>query len=646
MKEKIGVFLCSCSGNLERRLDLDALERELNGFENVSFIARHDLLCAADGIDFFSEQLKKHNVKRAVVAACSPRDHGVDFAKGMENAGLNKYLLQMANIREHCAWVTSDPKEALTKARPMVKSAIHRVLLHESLEPIQIECLADIVVIGGGIAGIEAAILASGAGRKVTLVDHSPSIGGRIARLEQIAPSLECSSCMMDDRLSVVDEAVDVEILTLTEITKILGYFGNFEIHAQVLPRYVNADLCMGCDDCIQACPAQIYASDRSKLNVRKAISIPFPGAVPNSAVIDKNICLNFQGENCDLCAKACAFDAIDFDQTSQSKILEVGSIILATGSETFDPRPLENLGIQNITEVYSLEDFELLLSTTGPTEGRILKQDGEVPKSIAFIHCVGRSQLGYCSGYCCQAAVKCGYQVRQENPDIEISHLYIDLVFPGKAETDLLEQSRQSEISFIPFDSTDQLLINEDKERLIIQIDRPEKLDLRVEMVVLVSGLIPNDSVRFFENELFITKNQSGFPAPDHPVLRAAQSSVEGIYLAGTISGPKTAAESITTAQAAAGTVLSVLHPGKLHIVEPTVAWIRSDMCSGCKICVSLCPYCACEPDEESGKVLARATLCQGCGICAASCPTGAAESRHFLVRQLDAEISGVLDE
>ncbi len=647
MNDRIGVFLCDCGGNIGGIVNLDALVEELEQNEDIAFVARYNLLCSPEGKQFFIDQMKANHGTHAVVAACSPKDHEIDFQKGLEEANINKFLLQMANIREHCTWVTGSDKEgAERKTRAMVNAAVQRVTLHEILEEKEIDCLSNVVVIGGGMAGIEAALLAAQGDRQVTLVESGPSIGGKVPEYEEIAPTMECAPCMISPRLSAIDDHALVDIVTNAEVKEILGYLGNFEIKVDKKARMVDPDSCIGCDECMNACPVEKDSELDHGLGKRKAIYLPFPGSVPNCAVVDRQACLRFNGQECHACAEVCPMEAIDFEQKDQEIDIQAGAIILATGSELSDPSKLESLGYGRHPEVYTLAEFERLASSTGPTGGKVLKKDGQPPRSVTFIHCAGREELGYCSGICCQTAFKAGLLASKDDPETTVYHLHTDLVTTGPAAASLQKKALDKGAQLVRLSGTETTRVKPESSgcKVVYSHASGTEQTLNTEMVVLATGLIPGRSSERFAKMLDLKRDAGGFLALDHPVLRTAQSSLEGVFLAGSISGPKSIAESIAQGQASAGGALSRLQPGKKIKLEAITAHTDDELCSGCMICLSGCPYKACALNEETHRVEVNEVLCHGCGTCVATCPSGAARARHFTDEQIFTEIKEVL--
>ncbi|MBN2529043.1 MAG: CoB--CoM heterodisulfide reductase iron-sulfur subunit A family protein [Deltaproteobacteria bacterium] len=655
MPSKVGVFICRCSDNIASKVDVEKLAMELRQWGDVAFVETHALLCAAYGQAFLEHRLKKSHVSRVVVAACSPKDHEHTFQKCMTNAGKNRFLLQMANIREQCTWVTPRSIDAYRKSRSLIKAAIRRVQLHERLREKEIDCITDVAVVGGGIAGIEATLNAARDGRHVTLIEKTPSIGGMIARLEELAPTMECAPCMLSPRILEIEEAENIDVLTNCDIESVDGYFGNFEIQVTQRPRMVDVATCIGCDECIQVCPVETPGAFDFGMTTRKAIDVLFPGCSPNCAAVDVTTCLKTTGGDCNACVDACPVDAVDFSQEEASHMIRAGAIIMATGAQTLNPTDISQFGYGTYPDVVTHAQFARLTSNHGPTGGRVLRRDGSVPSKIVFVHCVGRSRLGYCSRYCCTAAFGLSVTALRGNDAISVVHVIQDDMCsdePGVGLFTLLQQknkARASNDTVVRVTDVNRINVRASQtsgNRLLLTLSEHQaRFPIDADMVVLVTGTLPSsESVRLMEKlELVATKG--GFVAADHLMLRPAQSSIDGIYVAGMAGGPKGFSKSVLGAKAASGDVLSRLVPGKKLTLKSMVAHTSSDVCSGCGVCLQVCPYHAVRIDPEKKDVAqVNEVLCQGCGTCVATCPSGAASARHFTEEQLNVEIAEVL--
>ena len=573
MRDNVGVFICRCGHSVAGVVDVESLTRQVEWLSGVVLAACHELLCSPQGKEFLVGKIRGLELGSAVVAACSPEDHEADFRKCLEQAKVSKHLLQMANIQKHCTSVTANREEAYDTSLSMIRAALERARHHKALGGRDIACNTDLVVIGGGIAGMEAALLAAQAGRRVTIVEAGPSAGGAVAQLEEAAPSLVCAPCMLSPRMSALAESENITLLTNSRVTEVLGYFGNFVVTVHQRARLVDESRCLGCEDCVNACPVSVPSSYHRGLAERKAIYVPFPGCVPNCAVVDHDACLRSRGKDCTACAGACPFEALDFNQEDELLELNAGAIVLATGFEPFDPSRIEGLGFGELPDVYTLAQFERLTSNRGPTGGKIVKRDGTPPKRIAIVHCVGRSELGYCSGVCCPASLKAGilarktaYEQADTTQSTEVIHLHSGFASTGRFAADLKAKAAALGARFAPVGDPASIRIARSRKAMSISYRDPagELQSGEADMVVLATGMQPSGSAGEMARMLSLARDDAGFFASDHPILRPAQSSVEGIYIAGCAGGPRNIAESIAQAQAAAGAALARLQPGK----------------------------------------------------------------------------------
>ncbi len=646
MSEKIVVFLCRCAENISGAVDFEKLEAHARALGDVTAVAAHDLLCGPAGKEFVVETLRENPVTRVVVAACSIREHEPTFQTCLEQAGLNRYLLAMTNIREHCAWVTGDRDAATEKCCDMTAAAVARARLLRPLEEKKIPICPDLLVIGGGMAGIEAALLAAQADRNVTLVERAPSIGGRAAQIEDAAPELECTACMLAPRMAEIKEAPNIALCTSSEVTDVVGYLGSFRARVHRTARWVKEDFCIGCDECMQACPVEVPNPFDHGLATRKAIYIPFPGATPNCAFIDREACLRSAGEECTKCRDACPMEAVDYDQQDEDFEVAAGALVVATGFESHAPSALDRYGHGKHPNVLTSSEFERLLASDGPTKGRPLLASGEQPRRIAMIHCAGRSELGYCSGICCATALKASLLVNKHGGETEVVHLHTDLMFRGPVEKALLDRAvSKGKARLVHVKEIDAVRLERDRGRYSLLLPAGSSLPyVSADMVVLVTGLVPNSAAARLGELLGARLTDAGFFESDHHFLRPAQTSVEGIEMAGCATGPRNMAESVAQGHAAAGMALARLQPGRELSLEARTANIDDDRCSGCLTCVAVCPFGANEVNPETGRPVTNEVLCKGCGTCVAACPSGAAASRHFGDEQLLAEMKGVL--
>lgn len=650
---RIGLYFCTCGTNNTAVIDAEKVMAELTGQFPESYATTVEFICSAEGKTFFKDHLVKNRPDRVVVAACSPREYENTFMQLLAEVGINPYFLQFVNIREQIAWVTPDPAEATRKATVAIRSAMARVREQQPLEKKEIEASGDVLVIGAGPAGLQCALFLAEAGRKVTLVEKTSVIGGMPVLYEELFPAMECGPCLLEpvqDKVLHGDAAHNIELLLLSEVRGVTGYYGNFTASIKQAPRFVE-DTCVGCGLCTEVCPASGANEFNSGMNSKKAISVPFLGALPNVPYLDWKSCLRSHGENCQLCEEACPVPGtVRLDD--QERILErkVGAIIVAIGGKLYDCRNLPNLGYGKVSDIYTSLEFERLASANGPTDGEIKLADGRTPESVAIIHCVGSldpKHQPHCSGICCEYALKFNRVLEHKLPGTKVFHLYKELVVAGKDDFPMLDHAQKnSNAAFIRYHDPAEIKITaaESGQKITYRRDDGKNGSFSTDMVVLCPAMVGGEDSGNLGAMMDLNRNRAGFFDELNGRLHAAQSKVKGIYLAGTCQAPMDIRETSSQAMAAAGYVLSGLVVGKKLVVEPITASIDEERCSGCRICGGVCPYKAISflPESETSRV--NALLCQGCGTCVAACPAGAIQGNHFTNDQIFAEIEAIL--
>jgi heterodisulfide reductase subunit A len=648
---KIGVYFCKCGTNVAEKVDPEKIQQQVLDIPGVHYFKTSDYLCSEEGKNFLEQDLKQEKPDRVVVAACSPRDYEKTFRECLAKCEINPYLMQMTNLREQVAWVTSDPVEASKKALSYIRAAAARVVHQAPLEEKEIDVSPEVLVVGGGPAGLKAALAIAKSGRKVVLVEKTPVLGGMPVRYEELFPNLECGPCMLEPVLAEVLQEKEIEALTLSEVVEVVGYCGNYVVKIRQSPRYVNTAKCIGCGECINPCPESTANQFNCGLNNTKAISFALTGGLPNFPFIDFSACRRSKGEDCQLCKAACPVEgALVFDD--REKILErhVGAIILALGASLYDCTQLPSLAYGKSPHVYTSMEFERLLAATGPTGGQVLRRDGKPPESLAIVHCVGslnKKHAAYCSGVCCQYAFKFNQMVKHKLPEAKVVHLHRELVTPGKEEFALFERATGNpNATFIRYsDLTDVEIRGRDVASEVRYRDASgNDGTVLADMVVLCPAIVPSGGSKELARLLEAPQDRFGFFEELHGRADAAQSKIKGVYLAGTCQGPKDIQASMNQGMAAAGHVLSQLPLGKKLKIEPVTASVNQEVCSGCKVCQTVCPYKAIGFDVEREVSVVNALLCHGCGTCVAACPSGAMDGNHFTKEQVFAEIEGVL--
>jgi heterodisulfide reductase subunit A len=649
---RIGVYICHCGANIAGVVDVKELVEYAKGLPSVALAKDYIYMCSDPGQNMVKEDIKKLGLNRVVVAACSPNLHERTFRRACQEAGLNPYLFDLASIREHCSWVTEDPAAATEKAKKIVSAAVRRVFYQEPLETKEVPVTPSVLVLGGGIAGIQSALEIANSGNKVYLVEKEPSIGGHMAKFDKTFPTLDCASCIFTPLLSDVGQHPNIELLAYSEVEEVSGFVGNFKVKIKKKPRYVNADKCTGCSVCVDKCPFKVDSEFDEGLSQRKAIYIPFPQAVPNVPVIDTEHCAYFLKGTCRACEKFCEAKAIDFEQKEEVVEVEVGAVIVATGYHLFDASVIKRYGYGRYDNVVDALQFERMCNASGPTAGKIVAKDGSEPKSVAIIHCVGSRDENYheyCSRVCCMYSLKYAHLIKEKIDDVAVYQFYIDMRCFGKGYEEFYKRLSDEGVNFIRgkvAQITDRALTDEEKGKLVIVAEDTllgTVVRVPVDMAVLSSALEARSDAEDVARLFNISRSADGFFLERHPKLDPVATMTDGVFVVGCCQGPKDIPDTVAQASAAAARILAMISKGKVE-VEATVSVVNEELCSGCRICQLLCPYSAITFDEEKEVSNINEALCKGCGVCVAACPSGAIVGRHFTTGQLMAEIEGAL--
>jgi len=653
---KIGVYICDCGFNIASVVNVPEVVDYAKGLKGVAVAREYKYMCSSPGQEMIQKDLREMGLNRVVVASCSPHLHEATFRRAAEAAGANPFLVHMVNIREQVSWVTKDPRRATEKAKALVAAGVARVALHSPLERRSVPVRSEILIVGGGIAGIQAALTAAEAGRHIYLVEREPSIGGHMAKFDKTFPTLDCAACILTPKMTAVKNHPNITLLSYSDVVSVDGFVGNFKVSVRRKPRYVDEAKCVGCFECIEQCvykTAKFPSEFDLGLGKRKPIYIPFPQAIPLVAVIDPGTCIEFKTGHCkQTCVDACGDrDAIDFHQKEQLVDLDVGTIIVATGFHVFDASRMTNYGYGKLPGVYNALEVERLAASNGPTGGEFVLRDGRKPKAVAIVHCVGSRDEHYntyCSKVCCMYSLKLAHLVK-ERTGAEIYNFYIDMRTPGKgyeefyhrliAENLHLVRGKVAEVTDIaeaPAEEGRLVVVAEDTLLGVIR-------RVPVDMVILSVAIEPQPDREDVRRMLNMSCSSEGFFLEKHPKLAPVSTMSDGIFIAGTCQGPKDIPETVAQAEAAAAEAIALTSKGSI-LLEPNLASIEEGLCSGCQVCIPLCPYNAIELDRE--KMVARISdvLCKGCGVCVAACPSGAISQRMFEDDQLLQEIEGVL--
>ena len=649
---RVGVYVCHCGLNIAGSVDCVEVAKFAASLPNVVLAQDNLYTCSDQGQAGIKKDIEEKKLNRIVVASCSPRLHEPTFRKTCEEAGLNKYLFEMANIREHCSWVHLYDRQAATeKAKDLVKMAVAKAALLEPADEISVPINQKALVIGGGVAGIQTALDLADTGYKVYLVEKEPSIGGMMARIDKTFPTMDCSICILAPKMSDAGHHPNIELLTNSEVTEVKGYIGNF--HAKVLrkPRYVLKD-CSGCGECAKVCPVVAPNEFDVGLAVRHGIYTPFAQAVPSTYIIDMNLCLNKEGVIvCDKCMKACDRHAISFEMKPVTEELEVGTIIVATGADVFDPSVLPNYGYGKIPNVITSLEFERLINASGPSGGHLIRpSDKQIPKRVAFVQCVGsrsnKSGRLYCSNVCCMNTIKDSLLIKEHWPETEIYVFYVDIRAYGKGFEDLYTRARNAGVVFIRGLPAE---IVEDKKTHNVWLIgentlRKEVYKISADMAILSIGLEARKDSETIQRLLTLSRNQDGFFLEAHPKLRPVDAATGGVFFAGCAESPKDIKDSVTQASAAAARAGILMAKGHVT-VEAITPIIFPEKCKACGLCVKVCPYNALSFNKDLKRVEIVEAACGGCGTCAAECNFGALTQRHFTDEQIIAQIDAITE-
>ena len=655
-KERIGVYVCHCGTNIAGIVDVEDVaawaEKEL-GDRGVVITRDYKFMCSSLGQELIEKDIKEQGLTRVVVAACSPHLHEATFRKACENAGLNRYLCELVSIREQVSWVHTDKVAATAKAKAVVAGGVERVIHHEPLEALHVPIHPATMVVGGGIAGIQAAIEIADAGFPVYLVEREPSIGGHMAQFDKTFPTLDCAACILTPKMVTAGTHPNIKIFSYSEVTNVDGYVGNFTVTIRKKARYVNEELCTGCGICQEKCPAKVIDDIyEAGLGYRKGAYIPFPQAVPKFPVIDKANCVFFERGTCKACQKFCPTNAIDFDQEDEYVTVEVGNIILATGYDLFDPRQISQYGYGRLANVFTSMEFERLSNAAGPTNGEIVLRDGVTkPTSVGIIHCVGsrdRNYNNYCSVICCMQSLKFAHLVH-ERTGATVYNFYIDMRTAYKEYDEFYQRVLEVGTLFVRgkvAEVTDAARLSIEEGKLIIQVEDTlagVQRRIPVDMVVLSAAMIPRHDAHDVAHLFGISCSANGWFIEKHPKLDPVATMTEGIFIAGCVQGPKDIPSSVAQGAAASARVLGRIQQGEIAL-EPVRATVDQSICSGCRICNNLCPFNAILFHEDRMVSEINAALCQGCGTCIAACPAGAITGTGFSNEQIFAQIEGLM--
>lgn len=659
--QRVGVFVCHCGSNIAATVDVKKVVEIIAAEPGVVHAEDYQYMCSEAGQAKIAAAIKEKNLTGIVVCSCSPRMHEATFRKAAEKAGLNPYMVEIANIREHCSWIHKDMEEATKKAVILARAAVAKVNLNTPLKPGESLVTKRALVIGGGIAGIQTAIDIADAGYEVDIVEKTPSIGGRMSQLDKTFPTLDCSACILTPKMVEAAAHEKINIYTYSEVEKVSGFVGDFTVDIKKKARFVDATKCTGCGVCQEKCPSKKAPSEFNRgLNTRSAIYTPFAQAIPNVPVIDTESCIKFKTGKCGLCSKVCQAGAIDYEQKDEIITQKYGAIVVATGFDTIKLDQFDEYAYNQSKDVITSLELERVMNAAGPTKGHLERlSDGKHPHEIVFIQCVGSrcsetKGKPYCSKICCMYTAKHAMLIRDKYPDVNVTVFYIDVRTPGKNFDEFYRRAvEQYGVNYIK-GQVGKVMPQPDGKLLVQGVDLLDNKQIlkEADMVVLATAIEPNPDVRKIATMLTASIDTNNFLTEAHAKLRPVESPTAGIFLSGVCQGPKDIPETVAQAGAAAVKAIGLLAKDKL-LTNPCTAQADELMCNGCSTCANVCPYGAISYEtklvndhgirEERRVAVVNSALCQGCGACTVACPSGSMDLQGFSNRQILAEVDAI---
>jgi len=657
---RIGVFVCWCGSNIAETVDVEKVSQVSAQIPGVVYSVNYKYMCSDPGQDMIKKAIVEYKLTGVVVASCSPRMHEVTFRRAASEAGLNPYMLEMANIREHCSWVHNNKEDATKKAIDLVRMMVEKVKRNQPLTNIKIPVTKKALVIGGGVAGIQAALDIANGGIKTILLDKEPSIGGHMSMLDETFPTLDCSQCILTPKMVEASQNPNIEIVTYSEIEKVSGFVGNFKVSIKKKARYVNPNECTGCGICWSKCPVSVPSEFEQGLGKRKAIYVPFPQAVPNKPVIDVEHCTYFTsgGKRCKICQKVCPKQCINFEDKDEIIEEDIGAIIVATGYDIMPTSEFGEYGYGKYADVVTSLQFERMVCASGPTLGDLQRpSDGKKPETVVFIQCVGSRDPAhyypYCSKICCMYTAKQTILYRHKVPKGNAYVFYIDIRANGKNYEEFVRRAIEEEeaqylrgrVSTVYKDGED--LVVEGADTLT-----NSQVKIKADLVVLATAMVPPKGIKELAQKLGIGYDQYGFLTEAHPKLRPVETSTAGIYLAGACVSPRDIPDSVSGGSGAAAKVLGLLSKDEFE-KEGVVAKVNEITCTGCMNCIRICPYKAItlkDIKDRQGNLIKQVAevnpgLCTGCGTCTPTCPSRSIDLQGFTDEELYSEINALAE-
>jgi len=661
--QRIGVFVCWCGSNIAATVDVQKVAETLAKEPGVVHSMNYQYMCSQAGQELIKEAIKKHKLTGIVVCSCSPRMHEATFRKTAAAAGLNPYMVEIANIREQCSWIHKDITEATEKAIVLGRTAIAKVALNAPLVPGESPVTKRALVIGGGIAGIQTALDIADAGFEVDIVEKKPTIGGKMAQIDKTFPTLDCAACILTPKMVDVAQNEKIRIFSYSEVEEVKGFVGNFNVKIKKKARYVKEDVCTGCGLCTEKCPQKKVPNDFNLgMDTKRAIYIPFAQAVPKVATIDADYCTMLKTGKCGVCSKVCTAKAIDYTQKDEFVEEKYGAIVVAIGFNPISMDKFDEYAYSQSKDVITSLEFERLMNAAGPTAGKLLRpSDGKHPHTLVFVQCVGSrcdscAEKGkeYCSKICCMYTAKHAMLTRDKYPDTDVYVFYIDVRTPGKNFDEFYR--RAVEDYGVHYIKGMVGKVSPEGDKLVVQgsdLIANKQIKIDADLVVLAAAIEPDKSARPLATMLTASMDTNDFFTEAHPKLRPVESPTAGVFLSGCCQGPRDIPETVAMAGAAAAKVIGLLAKDKLT-GNPCVAHSDEMMCNGCSSCERVCPYGAITYSDKEFRGPNRTTLirrvasvnqaiCQGCGACTVACPSGAMDLKGFANKQIMAEVDAI---
>ena len=662
--QRIGVFVCWCGSNIAATVDVKAVAEAAAKEPGVVFSAEYQYMCSEAGQKLVIDAIKEHKLTGVVICSCSPRMHENTFRKAAASAGLNPYMVEVANIREQCSWIHKDMATGTEKAIILARAAIAKVALNAPLTAGQSPVTKRALVIGGGIAGIQTALDIADAGFEVDIVEKEPTIGGKMAQIDKTFPTLDCAACILTPKMVEAAQNEKIHIYSYSEVSAVKGFVGNFNVTIKRKARYVKEDICTGCGLCTEKCPQKKIPNEFNLgMDNRRAIYIPFAQAVPKIATIDPDYCTMLKTGKCGVCSKVCSAGAIDYKAKDEYIEVQYGAIVAATGFNPIKVDKYDEFAYSQSPDVVTSLEYERLMNAAGPTGGTLLRpSDGKHPRTIVFVQCVGSresadsSKCGksYCSKICCMYTAKHAMLTREKYPDTDVYVFYIDVRTPGKSFDEFYRRAvEQYDVHYIK--GMVGKVVPEGGKLKVQASDLlgEEQLHIDADMVVLAAAIEPDKTARPLATMLTASMDTNDFFTEAHPKLRPVESPTAGVFLSGACQGPKDIPETVAQAGAAASKVIGLLAKDSLTC-NPCVAHADELMCSGCSQCEKVCPYGAITYSDKEFRMPDRTTrirrvaqvnaaVCQGCGACTVTCPSGAMDLNGFSNKQIMAEVDAI---